>query len=84
MDGRTQTLSAQTLLGISAAAIILILILIVKFRIRALLTLVIARRLWQPVCPQAASSTTYWSKTSAARSAAWRFWSVWAQCSDVW
>ncbi|HFC8811275.1 TPA: GntP family permease, partial [Neisseria gonorrhoeae] len=42
MDGRTQTLSAQTLLGISAAAIILILILIVKFRIRALLTLVIA------------------------------------------
>ncbi|HHA3907082.1 TPA: GntP family permease [Neisseria gonorrhoeae] len=38
MDGRTQTLSAQTLLGISAAAIILILILIVKFRIRALLT----------------------------------------------
>lgn len=41
MDGWTQTLSAQTLLGISAAAIILILILIVKFRIHALLTLVI-------------------------------------------
>ncbi|SPY05393.1 Uncharacterised protein [Neisseria meningitidis] len=30
MDGWTQTLSAQTLLGISAAAIILILILIVN------------------------------------------------------
>lgn len=77
MDGWTQTLSAQTLLGISAAAIILILILIVKFRIHALLTLVIVSLL-------TALATTYWSKTSAARSAAWRFWSVWARCSDVW
>ena len=40
MDGWTQTLSASTLLGIAAAAILLILILIVKLRVHALLTLV--------------------------------------------
>ena len=41
MDGWTQTLSAGTLLGIAAAAILLILILIVKLRVHALLTLVL-------------------------------------------
>ncbi len=41
MDGWTQTLSAGTLLGIAAAAIALILVLIVKFRIHALVTLVL-------------------------------------------
>ena len=41
MDGWTQTLSASTLLGIAAAAILLILILIVKLRVHALLTLVL-------------------------------------------
>lgn len=86
MDGRTQTLSAQTLLGISAAAIILILILIVKFRIRALLTLVIASLLTALATglPTGSIVNDVLVKTSAARSAAWRFWSVWAQCSDVW
>ncbi|PJO78186.1 GntP family permease [Neisseria brasiliensis] len=41
MDGWTQTLSAGTLLGIAAAAIALILVMIVKFRIHALVTLVL-------------------------------------------
>ena len=41
MDGWTQTLSAGTLLGIAAVAILLILILIVKLRVHALLTLVL-------------------------------------------
>ena len=41
MDGWTQTLSAGTLLGIAAVAIALILVLIVKFRIHALVTLVL-------------------------------------------
>ena len=40
MDG-LETLSAGTLLGIAAAAILLILILIVKLRVHALLTLVL-------------------------------------------
>lgn len=41
MDGWTQTLSAGSLLGIAAAAIVLILVLIVKFRIHALVTLIL-------------------------------------------
>ncbi|ASK27068.1 GntP family permease [Neisseria chenwenguii] len=41
MDGFTQTLSTGTLLGIAAGAILLILLLIVKFRIHALVTLVL-------------------------------------------
>ncbi|MCF7530254.1 GntP family permease [Neisseria lisongii] len=41
MENWTQTLSAQSLLGIAAAAIVLILVLIVKFRLHALLTLVL-------------------------------------------
>ena len=41
MDGWTQTLSAGTLLGIAAAAILLILVFIVKLRVHALLTLVL-------------------------------------------
>jgi len=40
MDGWTQTLSAGWLLGIAAMAIVLILLLIVKLRVHALLTLV--------------------------------------------
>ena len=40
MDGWTQTLSASWLLGIAAMAIVLILLLIVKLRVHALLTLV--------------------------------------------
>ena len=40
MENWTQTLSAGSLLGIAAAAILLILVLIVKFRIHALVTLV--------------------------------------------
>ncbi|MFC3874790.1 GntP family permease [Neisseria musculi] len=42
MENWTQTLSAGTLLGIAAGAILLILVLIVRFRIHALLTLMIA------------------------------------------
>ncbi|PSJ80800.1 GntP family permease [Neisseria iguanae] len=41
MDNWTQTLSAGSLLGIAAAAILLILVLIVRFRVHALLTLVL-------------------------------------------
>ncbi|MCS4534387.1 GntP family permease [Neisseria montereyensis] len=41
MDTWTQTLSTGALLGIAAAAILLILLLIIKFRIHALLTLTI-------------------------------------------
>lgn len=41
MDGWTQTLGAGTLLGIAAAAIALILVLIIKFRVHALLTLIL-------------------------------------------
>ncbi|QEY24159.1 GntP family permease [Neisseria animalis] len=40
MDGWTQTLGAGQLLGIAAAAVLLILVLIIKFRVHALLTLV--------------------------------------------
>ncbi|MCG7657489.1 GntP family permease [Wielerella bovis] len=41
MDNWTQTLSAGTLLGIAAGAIALILVLIIKFRVHALLTLIL-------------------------------------------
>lgn len=41
MENWTQTLSAESLLGIAAAAILLILVLIVKFRIHALVTLIL-------------------------------------------
>ncbi|WP_416189394.1 GntP family permease [Neisseria sp. CCUG17229] len=41
MENWTQTLSAGSLLGIAAAAILLILVMIVKFRIHALVTLVL-------------------------------------------
>ena len=41
MENWTQTLSAGTLLGIAAGAVLLILVLIVKFRIHALLTLIL-------------------------------------------
>lgn len=41
MEDWTQTLSAGSLLGIAAAAILLILVMIVKFRIHALVTLVL-------------------------------------------
>lgn len=41
MDNWTQTLSTGTLLGIAAGAVLLILVLIIKFRIHALLTLMI-------------------------------------------
>lgn len=41
MDGWTQTLSAGSLLGIAVGAIALILLLIIKFRIHALLTLIL-------------------------------------------
>lgn len=41
MDGWTQTLGAGTLLGIAAGAIALILVLIIKFRVHALLTLIL-------------------------------------------
>lgn len=41
MENWTQTLSTSTLLGIAAGAILLILILIIKFRVHALLTLMI-------------------------------------------
>ena len=41
MDGWTQTLSAPTLLGIAAAAVALILVMILKMRIHAFVTLVV-------------------------------------------
>lgn len=41
MDGWTQTLSAGSLLGIAAGAILLILFMIIKLRIHALLTLIV-------------------------------------------
>lgn len=41
MDGWTQTMGAGALLGIAAAAIALILLMIIKFRIHALLTLIL-------------------------------------------
>lgn len=41
MDGFTQTLSAGSLLGIAGIAIALILVLIIKFRLHALLTLIL-------------------------------------------
>ena len=41
MDGWTQTLGTGPLLGIAAGAILLILLLIIKFRVHALLTLVL-------------------------------------------
>ena len=41
MDGWTQTLSAPTLLGIAALAVALILLLILKMRVHAFITLVV-------------------------------------------
>ncbi len=41
MDGWTQTLGAGALLSIAVAAIFLILLLIIKFRVHALLTLIV-------------------------------------------
>ena len=86
MDGWTQTLSAGTLLGIAAAAILLILILIVKLRVHALLTLVLVSLLTAIVTglPMGSIVNDVLVKTSVVRSAAWRCWSVWVQCSAAW
>ena len=86
MDGWTQTLSAGWLLGIAAMAIVLILLLIVKLRVHALLTLVSVSLLTAVATglPMDKIVNDVLLKTSAARSAAWRCWSVWAQCSAVW
>ena len=43
MDNWTQTMGAGALLSIAAGAILLILLLIIKFRIHALLALIINR-----------------------------------------
>ena len=80
MDGWTQTLSAGTLLGIAAAAILLILILIVKLRVHALLTLVLVSLLTAIVTglPMGSIVNDVLVKNFGG------CWSVWAQCSAVW